>query len=154
MATLNNCRFIGRLGKKAEIRQMSNGKSVASFSLAVDESYKKDGEKVSKTEWISVVVFSEGLVKIIENYTDKGTQIYLEGKMQTRKWTDKDGVDKYSTEIVLQGFNSVIQLLDSKKGDQQSSSGEDDSFEKAAKIVDKINAKKPVEEDLSDDIPF
>lgn len=111
MATLNNCRFIGRLGKKAEIRQMSNGKSVASFSLAVDESYKKDGEKVSKTEWISVVVFSEGLVKIIENYTDKGTQIYLEGKMQTRKWTDKDGVDKYSTEIVLQGFNSVIQLL-------------------------------------------
>jgi single-strand DNA-binding protein len=117
MATLNNCRFIGRLGKKAEIRQMSNGKSVASFSLAVDESYKKDGEKVSKTEWINVVVFSEGLVKVIENYTDKGTQIYLEGKMQTRKWTDKDGVDKWTTEIVLQGFNSVIQLLESKKGD-------------------------------------
>lgn len=149
MATLNNCRFIGRLGKKAEIRQMSNGKSVASFSLAVDESYKKDGEKVSKTEWINVVVFSEGLVKVIENYTDKGTQIYLEGKMQTRKWT-------WTTEIVLQGFGAVIQLLDSRKGEiDQHSVDKGNSYapkEKSINLNDiDENGNMP---DLDDDIPF
>ena len=116
MASLNSCRFIGRLGKKAEIRQMNNGKSCASFSLAVDQSYKKkDGEKVSKAEWVNIVVFSEGLVKVIENYTDKGSLLYVEGQMQTRKYTDNSGVEKYSTEIVLQNFNSTLQILDSKK---------------------------------------
>ena len=148
MATLNNCRFIGRIGKKPEIRQMNNGKSCASFSIAVDESYKKDGEKVSKAEWINIIVFSEGLVKVIENYADKGSLIYLEGKMQTRKWTDKDGVDKYTTEIVLQGFNSTIQLVGGK-------GLQDAGIDKALDVVDesKTNGFQP-EDDMDDSVPF
>lgn len=146
MATLNNCRFIGRLGKKAKISQMGNGKSCASFSLAVDESYKKDGKKISKTEWVSVVVFVEGLVKVIENYTDKGTQIYLEGKLQTRKWTDNNGVDKYTTEIVLQNFNSTLQILDGKKSDDPRNEEKSDGYQEESESID--------EDEFSDSIPF
>jgi single-strand DNA-binding protein len=115
MATLNNCRFIGRVGGKPEIKQMNNGKEVASFSLAIDQSYKKDGEKISKTEWIKILVFNEKIINLLKNYVDKGSLIYIEGSIQTRKWTDKENVERYTTEIILQGFNSTIQLLDSKK---------------------------------------
>jgi len=115
MATLNSCRFIGRMGGKPEIKQMNNGKEVASFSLAIDQSYKKDGQKISKTEWVKISVFTEGLINLIRNYTDKGSLIYVEGSIQTRKWIDKNNIERYTTEIILQGFNSTIQLLDSKK---------------------------------------
>ena len=113
MAGLNQCNFIGRIGKKAEIRTMQNGKRVASFSLAIDQSYKKDGQKVEKTEWVNVVIFSEGLVKVVENYTNKGSLLYISGALQTRKWDDH-GTEKYVTEIVLQGYGCSLQLLDSK----------------------------------------
>lgn len=138
MATLNNCRFIGRVGGKPEIKQMNNGKEVVSFSLAIDQSYKKDGEKVSKTEWVKISVFSEGLVNLVKNYIDKGSLIYLEGSIQTRKWVNKEGVDQYTTEIILQGFNSTIQLLDSKKDGNSSNASQSDS----------------VEEQGEDEIPF
>jgi len=108
---------LGHLGKDPEIRTMTNGNEVASFSLAMTESWKdkQTGDKKDKTEWMNIVVFSAGLVGICKSYLKKGSKVYLEGKLQTRKWTDKQGVEKYTTEIVLQGFNSVIQLLDSKK---------------------------------------
>ena len=146
MSSLNQVNLIGRLGKKAEIRTMQNGKPVAAFSLAVDESYKKDGQKVERTEWVNCVVFPEGLVRLIENYTDKGSQIYLSGKLQTRKW-EKDGVDRYSTEVVLQGFDSKIVLL-GNRGDKQTDNH----------IEAKQNAHQPeqtiVKEEIDDDIPF
>lgn len=120
MATLNNCRFIGRIGQKPEIKTMDNGKKVANFSLAVDESYKnKNKEKVQQTEWVKIVVFNEHLVSIIENYADKGSLVYLEGKIKTRKYTDKEGIEKFLTEIVLQGFDGVLQLLGSKDKPEQ-----------------------------------
>lgn len=136
MATLNRCCFIGRLGQKAEIRQMNNGKRVANFSLAVDQYYKKDGQKVSQTEWVRVVVFSEGLVGIIESYTDKGSLVYIEGQFQTRKWTDQSGVEKYTTEIVMQNFNSNFQMLGSKNKEEYQPSQEqitnhNENFDKA-----------------------
>lgn len=115
MATLNNCRFIGRMGAKAEIKQMNNGKDVASFSLAIDQSYKKDGEKISKTEWVKISVFNEAIVNLIKNYVDKGSLLYIEGALQTRKWKDGNGIEKYSTEIVLQNFNSTLQILNSSE---------------------------------------
>ena len=115
MATLNNCRFIGTVGAKVEIKQMSNGKNVASFSLAIDESYKKDGQKVAKTEWVKISVFNENIINVIKNYVDKGSLIYIEGSLQTRKYNDKNGIEKYVTEVVLQQYNSVLQILKSKK---------------------------------------
>ena len=111
--SLNKVLLIGRLGNDPEIKQKQNGKSVARLSVATSESWKdkNSGEKREKTEWHNVVVFSAGLVNIIKNYVKKGSKLYLEGSLQTRKWTDKQGVDKYSTEIVLQNFNSTLQIL-------------------------------------------
>ena len=146
MASLNSCSFIGRIGKAAAIRTMNNGKRVASFSLAVDQSYKKDNQKVEKTEWVNVSVFTEGLVNIIEKYTDKGTLMYIVGQYQTRKWSDKDGVEKYTTEIVLQGFNSVIQLLGGK-------GLQDAGIDKALDAVDKARSNQE-EESIDDTCPF
>jgi len=140
MTSLNQCNFIGRIGKKGEVKTMTNGKRVASFSLAVDQSYKKDGQKVEKVEWVNIVVFQEGLIKLLEMYTDKGSLIYISGALQTRKWTDNSGVTRYTTEVVLQGFDSKIQLLDSKK-----ESGEPAK----TKEVDKEN-----EEFIDDEVPF
>jgi single-strand DNA-binding protein len=151
--SINKVILIGNCGTDPKISNTQDGREIASFTLATSEKWndKNSGEKKEKTEWHKIVVFSAGLAGVVKNYVKKGSKLYIEGQLQTRKW-EKDGVDHYSTEIVLQGFGGVIQLLDSKKGDQQSSSGEDDSFEKTAKIVDKINAKKPVEEE--DEIPF
>lgn len=147
MATLNNCRFIGRIGKKPEIRTTKDNKKVASFSLAVDESYKnKNKEKVEQTEWIRIVVFNEHLVNVIGNYADKGSLVYLEGKIKTRKYTDKEGVEKTITEIVLQGFDGVFQLLGSKN----TNVNEENSEEK------EVSSKSQVESEEidSDSIPF
>tara|TARA_R110000772_G_scaffold39943_1_gene93700 strand:- start:954 stop:1367 length:414 start_codon:yes stop_codon:yes gene_type:complete len=111
--SINKAILIGNLGKDPEIRTTGDGREIASFSLATSESWKdkNSGEKKEKTEWHNVVVFSAGLVNIIKNYVKKGSKLYLEGSLQTRKWTDKQGVDKYSTEIVLQNFNSTLQIL-------------------------------------------
>ena len=107
--SLNKVLLIGRLGADPEIKQMVNGKSVARLSLATSQSWKdkNTGEKKEKTEWHRIVVFNEGLVNVVQLYVKKGSQVYIEGQLSTRKWKDeKSGTDKYSTEIVLQGFNS------------------------------------------------
>jgi len=112
--SLNKVLLIGRLGADPEIKQMVNGKSVARLSLATSQSWKdkNTGEKKEKTEWHRVVVFNEGLVNVIQQYLKKGAQIYVEGQLTTRKWKDEQsGQDKYSTEIVLQGYNSTLTML-------------------------------------------
>jgi len=113
MPSVNKCTFVGRLGKDVEIRAMQNGGKVASFSIACSENWpdKQTGERREKTEWIPIVVFNEGLVKVAEQYLKKGMLVFVEGAFQTRKWQDQSGADRYSTEIVLQKFRGEIQML-------------------------------------------
>ena len=112
--SLNKVLLIGRLGADPEIKQMINGKNVARLSLATSQSWKdkNTGEKKEKTEWHRVVVFNEGLVNVVQQYLKKGAQIYVEGQISTRKWKDEQsGQDKYSTEIIIQGYNSSLTML-------------------------------------------
>jgi single-strand DNA-binding protein len=115
--SVNKVILIGNLGKDPEIRRTQDGKAIANLTVATSESWrdKSNGERKEKTEWHRVVIFNENIAKIAEQYIRKGSSVYIEGQLQTRKWTDKDGVDKYSTEIVLQGFNSVLTLLGGKQ---------------------------------------
>jgi single-strand DNA-binding protein len=112
--SVNKVLLIGRLGADPEIKQMVNGKNVARLSLATSQNWKdkNTGEKKQKTEWHRVVIFNEGLVNIVQQYLKKGSLIYIEGQLSTRKWKDeKTGVDRYSTEVVLQGYNSSLTML-------------------------------------------
>lgn len=113
--SVNTVILVGNVGKDPEIVSAQSGKEFASFSIATSESWKKDGEKQERTEWHKIKIFNEGLVSVVKNYVKKGSKLYIQGSLQTRKWTDKDLVDHYSTEIVLQGFNSQLVMLDSKK---------------------------------------
>ena len=114
--SVNKVILIGNVGKDPEIRTMNNGNEVALFSLATSDYWKdkNTGEKKDKTEWHRIVVYSQGLVSIVKNYVKKGSKLYLSGSIQTRKWVDSQGVDRHSTEIVLQGFTAELQILDSK----------------------------------------
>lgn len=114
--SLNKVTLIGNLGKDPEIRTTSDGKEIASFSIATSENWKDKitGERKERTEWHRVVVFKEGLVGVIKNYVKKGSKLYIEGQLQTRKWVDNNGQEKYTTEVVLQGFNASLLLLDNK----------------------------------------
>ena len=111
---VNKVILIGNLGKDPEIRRTQDGRPVANLRIATTESWrdKTTGEKREKTEWHSVVIFSEGLCRVAEQYLKKGAKVYIEGALQTRKWQGQDGQDRYSTEVVLQGFNSVLTMLD------------------------------------------
>ncbi len=113
--SLNKVMLIGRLGADPEIRDTKTGGKFATFSLATSEKWKdKNGDQQERTEWNRVVVFQEGLVGVIEAYVNKGSNVFVEGKLQTRKYEDSNGVEKYTTEVVLQGFNSTFTMLDSK----------------------------------------
>lgn len=136
MASVNKVILLGNMGKEAEIRTTAQGDKVASFNLATSDTYKdKEGIRQTKTEWHNVVVFNKGLVSLIEQYTHKGSKLYLEGSLKTRKYTDKTGVERYTTEIVLTNYNGNIVLLDHKDGEQP--------------VADEV----PVNED-SEHIPF
>jgi single-strand DNA-binding protein len=116
--SLNKVMLIGRLGADPEIRDTKTGGRFATFSLATSERWKdKSGDQQERTEWNRVVVFQEGLIPVIEQYVTKGSNVFVEGKLQTRKYEDKDGVEKYTTEVVLQGFNSTFTMLDSKSSE-------------------------------------
>jgi len=120
--SLNKVSLIGNLGKDPEIRTTQDGREIANLTLATSESWKdkNTGERRERTEWHKVVVFNEGLVKVIKSYLAKGSKVYLEGQLQTRKWTDKDGVERYSTEIVLQNFNGTLVMLNKvERGNQE-----------------------------------
>lgn len=120
MSSLNKVQLIGNLGNDPDI--INEGK-IAKFSLATSESWndKTSGEKMTKTEWHNIVVYNEGLVGVIQQYVKKGSKVYVEGQLQTRKWEDKDGVTKYTTEIVLQNFNGTLTMLGENNSSQASS---------------------------------
>ncbi len=116
--SVNKVILIGNLGKDPEIRRTQDGRPICNFNIATSESWrdKTSGERKEKTEWHRVVIFSEPLCKIAEQYLKKGMKVYIEGALQTRKWTDQAGVEKYSTEVVLQGFNGTMTMLDGRQG--------------------------------------
>lgn len=117
MASLNKVQLIGNLGADPESRSFSNGGEVVNLRLATTENWKdKDGNRQEKTEWHTVAIFNENLGKVAKSYLRKGSKVYLEGQLQTRKWQDQTGADRYSTEIVLQKFRGELVLLDAKQG--------------------------------------
>lgn len=116
--SVNKVILIGNLGADPEIRRTGDGKPIANLRIATSESWRdrNSGERKEKTEWHRVVIFSEPLCKVVEQYLKKGAKVYIEGSLQTRKWTDQSGAEKFSTEVVLQGFNSVLTMLDGRGG--------------------------------------
>ena len=155
VGSVNKVILLGRLGKDPEIRSMQSGKKVANFGIATSKRWKdrETQEQKESTTWHNIVVFNEGLVGIIEQYVKKGSQIYIEGELQTRKWQDKDGNDRLTTEVVLQPYNSNLTLLggrnsqmssDNSERIEQNSDTNDNSFESQAADSD----------DLDEDIPF
>ncbi|MGJ4947168.1 single-stranded DNA-binding protein [Bradyrhizobium sp. HKCCYLS20291] len=116
--SVNKVILVGNLGKDPEIRRTQDGRPIANLSIATSETWrdKATGERKEKTEWHRVVIFNEGLCKVAEQYLKKGATVYIEGALQTRKWTDQSGVEKYSTEVVLQGFNSTLTMLGGRGG--------------------------------------
>jgi single-strand DNA-binding protein len=116
--SVNKVILIGNLGADPEVRRMQDGRPVVNLRIATSESWrdKQSGERREKTEWHRVVIFNENLAKVAEQYLRKGSKVYIEGALQTRKWQDQSGQDKYSTEIVLQGFRSELTILDSRGG--------------------------------------
>ena len=145
--SLNKVMLIGRLGQDPEVRNTQDGRSLCTFSIATSESWndKNTGEKREKTEWHRVVVFNEGLVNIVQQYVKKGSNVFIEGQLQTRKWEDKDGIEKYTTEVVLQGFNSTFKMLDNRN-----STSTDNNFSQDNAISDSSN----FDTEIDDDIPF
>jgi len=118
MSSVNKVILIGNLGRDPEIRTTQGGQKIANMSIATSETWrdKQSGERREKTEWHRVVVFDERLADIVEKYIKKGSKVYLEGALQTRKWTGNDGIEKYTTEVVLQRFSGVLTMLDSAGG--------------------------------------
>ncbi len=147
--SLNKVLLIGRLGNDPEIKQMQNGKSVARLSVATSESWKdkNTGERKEKTEWHRVVIFNEGLISVVQKYLKKGAQVYIEGQLNTNKYTDSNGQEKYSTQIVLQGYNSSLTMLDGKN----SSSGDSKKLEGSQLPSDDM---PDISQDPDDKVPF
>lgn len=147
MSGINKAIIVGRVGVKPEIKYSADGKPIVNLSVATSESWKDKttGEKKEQTEWHRVSIFGK-LAEIAGQYLDKGSQVYIEGKIQTRKWQNKEGQDQYTTEIVLSGFGGVLQMLDSK-GD--SSPAQPTQHEQA-----KANGYQPQQDLPNDDIPF
>lgn len=116
--SVNKVILVGNLGRDPEIRSMQSGEEIAQLSVATSETWrdKASGERKERTEWHRVVIFNENLVKVAKSYLKKGSKIYVEGSLQTRKWTDKDGAEKYSTEVVLQRFRGELTMLDGRDG--------------------------------------
>jgi len=125
--SVNKVILIGNLGADPEIRRTQDGRPIANLRVATSDTWrdKNTGERREKTEWHRVVIFNEGLCRIAEQYLKKGSKVYLEGSLQTRKWQDKDGQDRYSTEVVLQGFNSQLTMLDGRGGGASVDNGDD-----------------------------
>ncbi|HIG24246.1 MAG TPA: single-stranded DNA-binding protein [Henriciella marina] len=123
--SVNKVILIGNLGADPEVRQFQNGGQVCNLRIATSDTWKdkNTGERRERTEWHQVAIFSEGLVRIAQQYLKKGSKVYIEGKLQTRKWQDQSGADRYSTEIVLQGYDGTLTMLDSAGGGQGGGGG-------------------------------
>lgn len=149
--SVNKVILVGNLGRDPEVRSTQDGREIANLTIATSESWrdKGSGERREKTEWHRVVIFSEGLVNVAKNYLRKGSKVYLEGALQTRKWTDQQGVEKFSTEVVLQGFNATLVMLDGRSG--ESTGGGYDNGSSSNFSSNRAPASVPA---LDDEIPF
>jgi single-strand DNA-binding protein len=160
--SVNKVILVGNLGKDPESRSFQNGGEVVSFSVATSESWKDrtSGERKEKTEWHNVSIFSEGLARVAKSYLRKGSKVYLEGQLETRKWQDQSGNDRYSTDVVLRNFNSSMVLLDKNEGGGGSRGGggsyEDDFSGSAGGSSRPQSRPQPAafDADLDDDVPF
>ncbi|MEH2485510.1 single-stranded DNA-binding protein [Bradyrhizobium sp. AZCC 2230] len=162
--SVNKVILVGNLGKDPEIRRTQDGRPIANLSIATSETWrdKNSGERKEKTEWHRVVIFNEGLCKVAEQYLKKGAKVYIEGALQTRKWTDQAGVEKYSTEVVLQGFNSTLTMLDGRSGGGGGSFGDEPGGDFGSSGPVSSAPRRPVaagggggrNNDMDDDIPF
>ena len=155
--SVNKVILVGNLGRDPEIRTTNDGTKVANLSLATSESWRdrNSGERRERTEWHRVVIFNDRLVDVVEKYLNKGSKIYIEGQLQTRKWTDRDGQERYTTEVVLQGFNSTLTMLDSRasgpgEGRQDYDRGGSDFGQRGPMEP----AGATFEKELDDEIPF
>ena len=149
--SVNKAILVGNLGADPEIRRTNDGKMIANLRIATSESWrdKQSGERREKTEWHRVVIFNESLAKVAEQYLRKGAKVYVEGQIQTRKWQDQSGADRYSTEIVLQGFNGSLTML----GDKQNG-GDDAPRQQSYADAKPRTGGGSLAEDMSDEIPF
>lgn len=140
---LNQCQFIGNLGADPEIKSFQQGGRIANLRIAITESWKdkQTGEKKERTEWVSVVVASDGLVGVVERYLRKGSKVFVSGKLRTRKWQDQSGNDRYSTEVILNGFDAKLVMLSGKPEGQQ----QQDNWQQPP---------NPFDDNLDDEIPF
>ena len=153
--SVNKVILIGRLGRDVEVRNFANGSKVCNLRVACSETWKDKttGERKERTEWVSVAIFQEGLVRVAEQYLRKGSKVYLEGKLQTRKWQDQSGQDRYSTEVVLQGFDGVLVMLDGRGdggGDRQDSG----YSQSGGGYGQDSGGYAPPAGDMDDEIPF
>jgi len=159
MAGVNKVILVGNLGDDPEVRALNNGGEVVNMRVATSEQWKdRDGNKQERTEWHRVVIFNENLGKVAKSYLKKGSKVYLEGQIQTRKWQDQSGQDRYSTEVVLQRFRGELQLLDSRGGGSGSYGGDDFGDAGGGDFggsAPRQPAKQPAfDSDLDDDVPF
>ena len=156
--SVNKVILVGNLGKDPEIRRTNDGRPIANLSVATSESWrdKNTGERKEKTEWHRVVIFSEGLARVAEQYLHKGSKVYLEGQLQTRKWQDQSGADKYSTEVVLQRFRGELVLLDKREGGGSYDDGGDSAggFGGSGSSRPQSRPQPAFDSDLDDDVPF
>ena len=146
--SVNKVILVGNLGKDPEVRRMTSGEPIVNLSVATSDSWrdKATGEKKERTEWHRVVIFNENLAKVAEQYLRKGSKVYLEGALQTRKWTDKEGAEKYSTEVVLQRFNGTLVMLDGRGGEGGGASRERVGASEAPAAFQR--------DEMDDEIPF
>src|SRR6516164_505248 len=159
--SVNKVILVGNLGKDPEIRRTQDGRPIANLSVATSENWrdKATGERKEKTEWHRVVIFSEGLAKIAEQYLKKGAKVYIEGQLQTRKYTDQSGAEKYTTEVVLQGFNSALTMLDGRGGGGGGGGGDEPGADfgnsgPSSAPPRRVAAAGGRGGDMDDDIPF
>ena len=148
--SVNKVILVGNVGRDPEVRHTQNGNKIVNLSIATSESWKDkhSGERKEKTEWHRIVIFDERLADVAEKYIHKGSKVYLEGNLQTRKWTGNDGVEKYSTEVVLNRFRGVLTMLDSR------SNGGGESREEPRPASSGGGESEPAGTDLDDEIPF
>jgi single-strand DNA-binding protein len=156
--SVNKVILVGNLGKDPEVRHTQDGKPIVNLSIATSETWrdKGTGERKEKTEWHRVVIFNENIAKVAEQYLKKGSTVYIEGQLQTRKWTDKDGIDKYSTEVVLQNFRGELTMIGGRPGGSDSAASSGDEFGQSSPM-DRPRSSAPKQSfsrDLDDEVPF
>lgn len=157
--SVNKVTLLGNLGRDPEIRHTRDGKPIANLSIATSETWRdrSTGERKEKTEWHKVVIFNEGLAKVAEQYLKKGSTVYIEGQLQTRKYTDKDGIERYSTEVVLQGYNGALTMVG---GRRDGGGGRDDTTDyghqddSPAGNTSGGGMGRSYSRDLDDEVPF